>query len=112
MFTTDPDHRKAFTAALRQLADFIDASPAVPVPYYGTTIFVLAAPAEHGGVEQVQALADLFQVPLVIDPESLDRFAARRQFGPVTYEAVTHTAYSMAVHRALHSYDGCVTPDD
>jgi hypothetical protein len=112
MFSTDPEQRKAFTAGLRQLADFIDADPGVPVPYYGTTIFVLADLAEHGGVEQIEALAGLFQVPLVIDPESLDRFAARRQFGPVTYEAVTHTAISMVLHRALHTYDGCVTPDD
>lgn len=28
------------------------------------------------------------------------------------YQAVSRTAAAMAFHRALHSYDGCVTPDD
>jgi hypothetical protein len=112
MYSTDAGRRADFITGLRQLADYLDANPGIPVPRYGTKILLIAAPAEHGGVAEIEALAELFGAPVDIDPESLDRFATHRQFGPISYEAVSHAAALMALHHALWSYEGCVTPDD
>ena len=37
MHGTDPDTRKAYITALHELADYLTANPAIPVPRYGTT---------------------------------------------------------------------------
>jgi hypothetical protein len=112
MFSTDPERRREYINGLRELADYLDANPVVPVPRYGTSVYLIANNALEGGIEQIEALADLFGTPVITDPDSLDRFGTRRQFGPVAYEAVSHSATSMAFYRAFQSYQGCVTPDD
>jgi hypothetical protein len=111
LFATDPEHRSDYINGLRQLADYLDANPGVPVPKYGTSITVLADLADDGGIRQVEDIAAQLAAPVITDLD-LGRYAASRTFGPVGYEAVSHTRAVMAAYHALSSYDGCVTPDD
>ena len=44
--STDTATRQAFITGLRDLARYLDQHPAVPVPAYGTVIYLSAASAE------------------------------------------------------------------
>jgi hypothetical protein len=109
MFSTDPERRKAFTAGLRQLADFIDANPRVPVPGTETEIVITASDAEEGGIAEILALS----IELATSFAEHDGFyRTARKFGPVTYKGVCQTRAALAQFRAYNSYYGSVTPDD
>ncbi len=47
-FTTDPATRHALITGLRALADYLDQHPAVPVPRYGTEIYLSASSTDDG----------------------------------------------------------------
>ncbi len=109
MFTTDPEHRKAYIDGLRQLADYLDANPGVPVPAYGTTILLAASDTENGGIAEIVALSIELAAPFA---ETDGVYRTQRQFGPITYKGFANTAASLANYNIQTSYYGCVTPDD
>ena len=109
MLSTDPAHRKEYTDGLRQLADYLDANPSVPVPAYGTTIMLMASDVENGGITEITALAAELAAPFT---EIDGVYRTQRQFGPVTYKAVANSFASLADYTAQTSYYGCVTRDD
>ena len=110
MYTANDETRNAFITGLRQLADYLDANPDIPVPGWAD-IAVHADYLEDGGREQVNQIADALGTG--IDPYSCDTHyrTARRNFGHINYYAVAISGDEMARYEALHSYDGCVTPD-
>jgi hypothetical protein len=109
MFSTDPDYRKAYTDGLRQLADYLDANPGLPVPAEGTEILLIASDAEDGGISQI---LDLSLGLAASFAESNGFYRTARTFGPLTYKGVSQTRAQLAQFRAYNSYYGCVTPDD
>jgi hypothetical protein len=111
MFSTDPDTRKAFITGLHDLADYLAASPDVPVPPYGAIINLIAGSADHGGRGQVDRIAALLGTPVHDETADGGHYTADRAFGPVTYCAAAIPDMARARYKAHDSYRGCVTPD-
>jgi hypothetical protein len=109
MFSIDPARRSEYTNGLRQLADYLDANPDMPVPGSGTEIILTAADAEDGGITEVLGLSLLLGAPLT---ERNGFYRTSRMFGPLTYLGVSQTRAFLAQYRAYNSYYGSVTPDD
>src|SRR5438105_2201701 len=65
-YSIEPENRAEFISALRDLADFLAANPAVPVPLNGDVITLHASGYEDGGRAQVDHIARL----LGITPEA------------------------------------------
>jgi hypothetical protein len=110
-FTTDPATRQAFITGLRDLADYLDRHPAVPVPRYGTEIHLCASSADDGGCAQVNQFARQLGVAAPQRISSSGHYEAVRSFGPVGYRMLAISDAAMARHHAADSYYGCVTPD-
>ena len=110
MFNTDPKVRARFIASLRQLADFLDTHPDVPVPPYGTTIDICTDSTDHGGTAQVDAIAEQLGAPVYDDTADSGHYRTRRDFGCVGYNVVSISDAAMQRHEAFYSYRGSVTP--
>jgi hypothetical protein len=110
-FTTDPDTRQAFVTGLRDLADHLDAHPAIPVPRYGTEIYLSASSTDDGGCAQVSQFARQLGVAVPTTISYSGHYEAARYFGPVGYRMLAISDAAMARHYAWASYNGCVTPD-
>ena len=110
-YTTDPGARDRFIRALRELADYLDKHPAIPVPKHGATILLHAATADDGGRAQVNRIAGLMDTAVNDDTARGGHYWAVRNFGPLGYEVVAITAAYQARYDADSSYRGCVTPD-
>ncbi|MFH9816283.1 hypothetical protein [Streptomyces sp. NPDC017230] len=79
-------HRAAFLAGLRELVDFLTATPAVAVPRHASVVVLVDAfgsAARRAGVQSVAS-------PLGVPTEDIGRgyFDARRDFGPISYGVV------------------------
>jgi hypothetical protein len=109
MFSTDPRQRAAYIGGLRQLADYLEDNPGVPVPPYGTTIALVASDVESGGITEIIAMSIELAAPFA---ETDGVYRTERKFGPVTYKAIANSAVSLADYQAQTSYYGCVIPDD
>jgi len=109
MFSTDPERRSSFIAGLRQLADYLEANPVVPVPGTDTDIIMTARDAEDGGITDILGLSIGLAASFA---ERSGFYRTARKFGPVTYLGVSQTRAELAHYRAYSSYYGCVTPDD
>ena len=110
-FTTDPATRQTFITGLRDLADYLDQHPAVPVPAYGTEVYLSASSTDDGGCAQVSQFARQLGI---IPPKTISysgHYEAARQFGPVGYRMTAISDHAMARHYAHESYHGYVTPD-
>jgi hypothetical protein len=106
--TATDQTRAEFTAALRELADFIDAHPDLPLPYSAKLQVHL-----DGTDEQDRADVDRIAGILDVQPQSSPRghYRAERDFGcRVEYAAAAIPAQVMRRHAALMSYDSVVTP--
>jgi hypothetical protein len=57
------DLRQAFITGLRDLAAYLAAHPAVPVPWHGTEILLSARSTDDGGCAQVDHFARQLGVP-------------------------------------------------
>jgi hypothetical protein len=110
-FTTDPEIRQALITGLRELADYLDQHPAVPVPTYGAEIYLSASSTDDGGCAQVAQFARQLGVPVPNAISYSGHYEAARQFGPVGYRMIAISDARMARHYAETSYSGCVTPD-
>jgi hypothetical protein len=109
-YTTDPGAKGRFIRALRELADYLDRNPAVPVPAYGATILLHASSADDGGRVQVDRIAKLLGANVNDDTATGGHYWAVRSFGPIGYEIVAITDAFTAAHEALMSYRGSITP--
>ena len=109
-FTTDPETRQALITGLRDLADYLDRHPAIPVPKHGATILLHAATAEDGGRAQVNRIAELLDTAVNDETARGGHYWAVRNFGPLGYEVVAITAAYRATFDAESSYRGCITP--
>lgn len=98
---------------LRQLADYLDTHPDVPVNEYGYDLNGYTTRStdttERAAVDQVAAALD---VP--VDDETRDggHYIAARTFGRITYRFIHVPARRRAEHQAWASYSTSVTPDD
>jgi hypothetical protein len=110
-FTTDPATRQALITGLRALADYLDQNPAVPVPTYGTEIYLSASSTDDGGCAQVRQFARQLGIAVPNDISYSGHYEAARQFGPVGYRMIAISDAAMARHRAADTYYGCVIPD-
>ncbi len=101
--------RTEFIAALRDLADFLVANPAIPVPPYTEYIRIFpdgASDAERrAGVDRLAALLD------TTPADKNGHYIAIRRFGPLLYEAIAISDAARDAHNAEMSYSGGVTPD-
>jgi hypothetical protein len=111
MHGTDPGTRNAYITALHDLADYLTANPALPVPQYGTTASVHADSADHGGRYLVDHIAALLGAPVEDNLASTGYYQARKDFGPIGYVAWAVSDAVTARNKALASYWGCITPD-
>jgi hypothetical protein len=86
-YTTNPAVKARFTSSLRELADYLDRHPAVPVPAFGATLTMYASPGDD-------SRAQVNRIAAVLDIETRDETAhggnywATRSFGPIGYEIV------------------------
>ena len=109
--TTDTATRQAFITGLRDLADYLDRHPAVPVPRHGTDIQLCASSADDGGCAQVDYFARQLGVRVENELAYSGHYRAVRSFGPVGYRIIAISDARMASYYAETSYSGCVTPD-
>ncbi|MFI7641963.1 hypothetical protein [Nonomuraea sp. NPDC049400] len=104
--------RPTLVKGLRDLADFLDANPKIPIPTFGT-VTVHYFPT--GTDEQIRAVIDRIADYLgsSINPADLKagHYGTSISFGPATYNAVGILARARAQYAADASYRGCVTPD-
>lgn len=99
--------RAAFTAGLRELADYLDANPDVPAPYWAKATFF------PGGSDADQiAEVDRVATHLGVEPSWRcgTQYVVSRSFGPITFEAVVITEAERQEWAALTSYRGSVQP--
>jgi hypothetical protein len=111
IYTTDPAKRGKFIASLRALADYLSASPAVPVPEYSTPIALCADRTENGGRAQVDTIAQLLDVIVTDDTATGGHYYARRTFGDLVFEIRSIPEAYIAQYDADMTYRGSVTPD-
>ena len=110
-FTTDPGTRHAFITGLRALADYLDQHPAVPVPAYGTEVYLSASSTDNGGCAQVRQFARQLGITPPSKISHSGHYEAVRSFGPVGDTRLAISDAAMARHLASDTYYGYVTPD-
>ena len=110
-FTTDPSTRQAFITGLRDLVDYLDRHPAVPVPTYGTEVYLSAASTDDGGCAQVRHFARQLGITPPTAVSYSGHYEAVRCFGPVGYRMLAISDAAMARYHAASSYYVAVTPD-
>jgi len=103
-YTTDPAERAGFIASLRQLADFLAANPAAPVPTYGTFIQLHADDYEDGGKAQVDRIARLLGAAIT-DRTPDGHYTATRSFGCIEYAVSAIPGTWRAMRDAQCSYE-------
>ena len=112
--TTDPATRQAFITGLRDLADYLDRHPVVPVPAHGTEIYLSATLIDYGGCAQVDHFARQTGVPVTDNTAHGGHYQAVRSFGPVGYRMTALSAARMTVYQAeasLNGFDPSGLPD-
>ncbi|MFI6802614.1 hypothetical protein [Streptosporangium canum] len=108
----DPERRTAFITGLRELADFVETNPEIPIPRASIPVHYFPERVTDSEMcAEVDRIAELLGTD--IDPVHLphDHYTTARHFGPISYEAVAILAGARARHEALTSYRDCVTPD-
>lgn len=104
--------RAEFTAALRQLADYLDEHPDLPVPQYDHAYI---APTPAGGCD-AERRADVDRIAAVLDVTPADladgshHEAAVTFGGRIRYRVTAITDARMDGHRAEATYYGAVQP--
>jgi hypothetical protein len=101
--------RAELVASLRELADYLAANPAVPVPAYGVTVTVSAAGTDSQKLTQLRLASKAMDVPCRARQRN-GLLSAERAFGPVTYMFSVVSSEALARHVALMSYKDLVDP--
>jgi hypothetical protein len=102
--------RAKVISGLRQLADFLENHPALPVNIYGWDLSAHPALhlAEAGRRAEVDRIASILGVPVTDNTSDGGHYTADRTFGLITYRAICVTDQRRAAHDALMSYSGCI----
>lgn len=100
-----------FAAGLRELADFIEAHPGLPVP----ARWQQAAVGPHLNGTDEEDRAEVDRIAGILDAAPITtvngHYKVRREFsGGVTYEAIAIPDTAMKRWEALTSYAGAVQP--
>ena len=104
-------HRAKVISGLRQLADWLDEHPDVPVPPFGWDLNVYT----HAD-DDAASRADVDQIAAILGAQVQDdtarggHYRTQRSFGLISYGAVHVSARNSAALGALMSYQDCVTP--
>ncbi len=103
-------------AGLRELADWIETHPDLPLPAYPNFTWATSAAVAGGGdFDDAAGLAYITAVARELDTtvrDSGDGYcSADRKFGPVSFGASHAGNAGMAQFRAALSYDGAVQPE-
>jgi len=104
-------HRRALITGLRDLADFLEANPAIPLPHGPVRVtYVPERGADADMCAEIDRIAALLKAP--IDSRFLARghYVTGRNFGPVRYEAVAIFTETPARPEALGSAAECAAP--
>lgn len=110
MTIANPTERAAFIQGLRDLADFLQEHPEVPVTPYGNAItFFPHAASEADERAEIDRIAAALDVKPTGTSDG-DFYRAIRKFGPITYKAISISAAWKAAHDARHSYAAVVQP--
>jgi hypothetical protein len=119
--TSKPDadetaHRNRIIDGLIDLAAFLEANPALPVPRFNWTLSISSGVSVNGTTDlrqraEIDRIAELLGVAVWDETTDGGHYIARRHFGPVTYEAVHVPARRMAAFNALRSYADNVRAD-
>ncbi len=104
------DHRLAFIAGLRDLADFLETNPDIPAPRSITGHYFPQRATDAEICAEVDEIAAC--LGSTIDPEDRKNghYSALIHFGPVEYKAVAIVTAARAQYEADTSYRGCVQP--
>ncbi|MFC5754719.1 hypothetical protein [Actinomadura rugatobispora] len=116
-FAPDADetaHRNRIIDGLLDLAAFLEANPALPVPRFNWTLSIPSGVSVNRTTDlrqraEIDRIAELLGVPVWDETADGGHYITRRHFGPVTYEAVHIPARRMAQHRAADSYHSNIT---
>jgi hypothetical protein len=106
-------HRAKVISGLRQLADWLDAHPGVPVCPFGWDLSIYPQHADDAArAAEVDRIAAILGVEVTDETQHGGHYIASRSFGLITYEAVYIPRTRRAASAALMSYRDCVTPDE
>ena len=105
-FTTDPATRQDFITGLRDLADYLDQHPLIPVPANRTDIYLAAQPIDHGGRTQVDCFAWQLGVTATDNRDLTGHYETARFFGPVGYRMLALSAARITVYQADAALNG------
>jgi hypothetical protein len=104
-------YRAKVIGGLRQLADWLDAHPGVPVCPFGWDLSIYPQFADDADrAAEVDRIADILGVDVDDQTGQGGHYTAARSFGLITYEAVYIPRRRRAAHAALMSYSGCFDP--
>ena len=96
---------------LRQLANYLDQHPDLPVCPFGWDLNVYPRQAtEAQNRAEVDRIAALLAVTPADQTSTGGHYTAARTFGRITYQAIYIPDRRMAAHDALMSYRDCVQP--
>jgi hypothetical protein len=105
--------RTQIITGLRQLADYLDTHPDIPVNEYGWTLMTFARRDDDAaGQAEVDQVAAILGAQVRDNTANGGHYTAARTFERITYEFIHVTTRSRALHRAHMSYADAVTPDD
>lgn len=103
----DDQERAAIIKGYRDLLDWLEAHPEVPLNGVCNSITYSAL----GDDESNRAEIDRAAKVLGVEASGTTHYQVRRSFGPVEYRAVAVMSGYLAKHRALQSYRGSVQPE-
>lgn len=89
LIPANPLPRSRIIRGLRELADYLDCHPAVPVHEEGWDLLVFAdGVSQEGGRAEVDQVASVLGVAAAADNPHGGLYTARRAFGPITYHFI------------------------
>jgi hypothetical protein len=106
-------HRAKVIGGLRQLADWLDAHPGVPVCPFGWDLSIYPQHEDDAArAAEVDRIAAILGVDVTDQTPKGGHYIASRTFGLITYEAVHIPRRRRDSCAALMSYSGCFDPAD
>ncbi|GAA1623488.1 hypothetical protein GCM10009733_020150 [Nonomuraea maheshkhaliensis] len=101
---------------LRDLADFLETHPDIPIsPYKRTvprvTLFYFAQGTDEQMRTDIDRIASALGTSIRRQDLKAGHYGTSISFGPVTYDAVGILAWARAQYEADRSYSGCITPE-
>lgn len=104
---SDDEQRAQLVAGLRELADWYEQHPTMPVPSYPDFAHCVLTGDDKAGSAEVRKMARLLGVKPYGNGH---RVTADRRFGAVAFRAFYVPCAEMALHQAETSYQGCIEP--